>query len=487
MQKHCIATHGSILDMEAWRGVIQNTQVSKIQKGINKKRIIESITQSIRELIWGWKNTYHCSEWRNKLPHRYQKNDLDKATQGHWKQLEITENDIAYNNLLQPQVFNDMCRQAFITKYTLKELMDPDDECNWMSDSNILLLCTEYGIPLLVATDGGGSINQESTHYSRGSSAMALGIPGPTDGKSWQHHIGPTNSTKEVLKKIAEKLQKDLHEIANITKELLQWQRENKINNYCLDDKDKPRLNQDNVWEYGYFIPLLIRTRKLPVRIGSKQVICSHGECDALNMALETIPNHILFICIIDSSHVRETAVQLRDEKEQISHRKLIRKILPNVGTSMGNRLIKNLDSRIVDYRQNNLHSAIHILDSWLVLKTCDHGKRGETYLWPSKYLDRDDNLKLVEINSHQLNNDGTIKNINVPLAPNNLLVQANHVADTVCSMTMGTYKSNKCTSIKFSTPYIRYPPDTNEFGFTHNSTWIDGDTTEAVHNAFHK
>lgn len=90
----------------------------------------------------------------------------------------------------------------------------------------------------------------------------------------------------------------------------------------------------------------------------------------------------------------------------------------------------------------------------------------------------------MMEINSHQLCNDGRIKQPQLSLAPSALFVFANHVADTVCSISMGTYKKNDITNRHRDLDVIKYPPHVNPFGFTYAGKWIDGDTTDMFYEA---
>ena len=66
------------------------------------------------------------------------------------------------------------------------------------------------------------------------------------------------------------------------------------------------RIKTSNYWQDGDFLPLIIRTRKLPAEIGTKSVECSHGEVDAMNILYEMVPTNLPLLIVMDSSHVRK-------------------------------------------------------------------------------------------------------------------------------------------------------------------------------------
>ena len=197
------------------------------------------------------------------------------------------------------------------------------------------------------------------------------------------------------------------------------------------------------------------------------------------------VPSDLPLLIIMDSSHVRSVAIKFRNEYNNIPQQERLRHILPSLGTSMGNRLATNITDTTIDNRYKICRENIIILSDYMKFLTNDSGKRNESYYWPSSYWDKHPNRCLMEINSHQLNNEGTMRNPTIPLSPSHFFISGNHVVDTMCSISMGTYGSNQLSLI--TVPPIRYPPHVNDFGFTYNACWLDGDTTTTIYDAFYK
>lgn len=156
------------------------------------------------------------------------------------------------------------------------------------------------------------------------------------------------------------------------------------------------------------------------------------------------------------------------------------------MGSSLGNRLILNLNNREQTTNYCQLQHNLEAISTLLHYRVENHGKQNHSYLWSLHYWDNNTDLLLFEINSHQLTSNGAIKNPLIPLAPSALFVRDNHVPDTMCSMTMGTYKHNILTLVTCLLSHLRYPLHVNHFGFSYDQSWIDGDTTQALYRAFH-
>lgn len=127
-----------------------------------------------------------------------------------------------------------------------------------MSDKSILTLHNTYNIPLLIATDGGAITKQHNDKLPKGCALVAIGIPGPSDGKSWREVLGKDLTIDEYWHKISAMLQKDL-EI--LQKAIQQHKTELKNSHPTSNTQKVPNviaLKEPNLWIDRQFIPLLI-------------------------------------------------------------------------------------------------------------------------------------------------------------------------------------------------------------------------------------
>ena len=105
---------------------------------------------------------------------------------------------------------------------------------------------------------------------------------------------------------------------------------------------------------------------------------------------------------------------------------------------------------------------------------------------WPNNYYDDDRKRPIFEIDSHQLNTDGSKSKRYNNFTPCKMFVHANVLADELCSIMIGTSPhapnqiKTKRTQICKSTPYK------TDYYLTHEGKTIDGNTPNTIHSIIH-
>lgn len=270
---------------------------------LHKNVLIASIQQTATTVYRNITQTYDCYELQLPAFTSYWNMNLDTVIANDWNKLTLDQqSDNTSSLILRSHKYYNHYRSNFLNLHQLKSTIPNPIACR---ASDILLAFSyKYNIPCIVATNGGGSDKQETTHGSRGSATAVIGLPGPPNNQSWQQFLNLTGPLETDIARIANKLQSDLDILSSLTLTVTTPAATTQCPTATTLSSHDESLYQNNCWINGCFVPILIRTRKLPAFIGNKKVDCKHGETDALNIALETLPRELPFILLMDSSHV---------------------------------------------------------------------------------------------------------------------------------------------------------------------------------------
>ena len=202
-----------------------------------------------------------------------------------------------------------------------------------------------------------------------------------------------------------------------------------------------------------------------------------HAELLAFCMQEECLPGDLPRIVVMDSNSVRKRMIELRDHCDNTTERYKIRKIYGGLGKTLISRasyhinlwrnkntnLQNNIDNRKT-VRNPAQHNENDILFSKLrrrnaaFIKKMDEWTEIDDSLWKPNYKDHDELRTIIEVDSHQLNSDGSDirseKRRYPNLTPNIAILNANYWADEGASFAI-----RKCED-KYNYEIFNIPKD---------------------------
>ena len=201
-----------------------------------------------------------------------------------WKSINSSF-DFTEEDLLDGDKFQETFRQKFLSQHRMNYIPH-QPLTSWINDNTILQYMYKFGLPLVVATDGGVSADKQ--HHV---AAIVIGIPKPLLHSFRDHLNIPIQVTiEQSLTTVGTWLE---HEFNFISQSVMKGSNDNNVSNW-------------NPWIHGEILPLKARIYKLPSHIGSHEVTCGQAEGMALNMKEETLPTYFPFLSIMDSSDARK-------------------------------------------------------------------------------------------------------------------------------------------------------------------------------------
>ena len=104
----------------------------------------------------------------------------------------------------------------------------------------------------------------------------------------------------------------------------------------------------------------------------------------------------------------------------------------------------------------------------------------------PNNHITTTNNGIHIKVRSHQLTDSGR-KISNKPPQPCYAITHANHWADKVADLFFNPHTTPILPSYPIPNCIIRTPILSQTYGFTHNGTYIDQDTTTYIKDKYHK
>jgi len=236
----------------------------------------------------------------------------------------------------------------------------------------------------------------------------------------------------------------------------------------------------DQSWKDKPTIPLLARLHHLPQGYGTTETSINVAELLAIIIAEETIPTDYPYILITDSQVAFNHAKQIRNET-QMTHRQYLRQIIPSISRTLSHRLKQaySMHQSPDNLEALNLHKQI-----CKQIHKIPYKPKGP---WdPNNHITTTKNGIHIKVRSHQLTDSGrTIAN--KPPQPCYAITHANHWADKVADLLFNPHTTQFLPSYPIPNRIIRTPILSQTYGFTHNGTYIDRDTTTYIKDQYHK
>lgn len=246
-------------------------------------------------------------------------------------------------------------------------------------------------------------------------------------------------------------------------------------------------MNQD--WTDSNPEPMLIRTSKLPSKMGTTMTDNDIGEMQATNMIHEMLPITTPIVTTTDSETARNANMNMRDEQFK-TKRELSRIVQGGASKSLAMRLHNNVRDRNRGYDDKGA-----TLESKQQMKAISKrveklASTTEDRPWKRKCYDEDLTQPSFKVDSHQLTATATGRPTKrcKTLSPSNFFAQANQHADNGANIGIGQIQCKSTTvSEHVSTPAqeVIAPPGPRHC-ITHGGRRIDKDMPREVEITCH-
>ena len=196
-------------------------------------------------------------------------------------------------------------------------------------------------------------------------------------------------------------------------------------------------------------------------------------------MAEESIPNDHPYILITDSQVAFDHAKQVRNE-HQLTPRQYTRQVIPSISRTLSHRL----KQAYTTHKPPTNHDAIQLHKQICIqIQNIPYKPKGQ---WdPHKHITKTKNGIHIKVKSHQLHHTGR-QQPNQDPQPCYALTHANHWADRVAYLLFSPHTDQIIPTYTIPTHTIRTPILSQTYGFTHNGTYIDRDTTTYIRDQYH-
>ena len=271
----------------------------------------------------------------------------------------------------------------------------------------------------------------------------------------------------------------------------------------CLDIRKEESLCSGE-WIGRPMIPLLVRSAKLPTKLGTHAMDIAHGEGNAFLMQELAFDPELPRIVITDSLAIREQMIHIRDSEQSEADRHYIRrtaggisKYLMGIVKYQMQRMhqhtgsTSNLTSskaKMIKIFQERSTTFLQMARTWIseTDENNEEDPQQSHHIWKKKYFDEHPTRAILKVDSHQLDTYG--RNIKSKpryrtLSPNLALLNANHHADVGAEM--GIKLQHKKTKCALNSSQFRIPPTDLTFFFTVNGQAVDRHISNCIQKAF--
>ena len=230
---------------------------------------------------------------------------------------------------------------------------------------------------------------------------------------------------------------------------------------------------QDDSWLKERCKPVIVRVALLPRRIGNTETDNNQAELLALTLADSLSPVDCPALLITDSSSVREKYMTIRDGTA-VSHRALLRKTYSGISKGLTVLLASNIDKWERPAEPNlKLMAMVASLESCI---SDDPDKR-----WKRGNWDDDTFRACMKVDSHQLKSDFSKGNRYKLIAPCEMMVTANQLADNAASIGIGKLESDVYQQMAARQPNDLLVGNGLRFYITHARRRLDKDTSKEI------